>query len=96
MALCILASAGAFTFTRLRMPPRSHIPGGPSSIAAVSGGAEPQRTGANIKMSSNRAIVRQSVNYQPPIWGYDNVQSLRSENDVRFFLIIAFNFAISI
>ena len=36
-----------------------------------------------ISTPSNITTVRRSVNYQPPIWHYDYIQSLTSEYVVR-------------
>ena len=49
------------------------------------------------KISSSPEISRRSANYQPPIWQYDYIQSLRSEYAVHFLLLFSFvNFASAI
>ena len=49
---------------------------GPIHLKSLSG---PVQCKVSSKISSSTDIVQRSADYQPPIWDYDYIQSLRSE-----------------
>ena len=79
MALNLLASLPICNFPRAALPSRGsiHLKSLVTSRSDIVPG--PVQCKVSSKISSSTDIVRRSANYQPPIWGYDYIQSLRSE-----------------
>ncbi|XP_030936303.1 myrcene synthase, chloroplastic-like [Quercus lobata] len=79
MALNLFASLPICNFLRAALPSR-----GPThfkSLVTSRSDIVPSSVQCKVsnKISSSNDIVRRSANYQPPIWDYDYIQSLRSE-----------------
>ncbi|KAB1205568.1 Myrcene synthase, chloroplastic [Morella rubra] len=76
MALSLLASVPNFSFPRLT-PSKIPI----SLVTSTRTGSVPtfQCKAATTKISSHPVVARRSGNYQPTIWHYDYIESLRSE-----------------
>ena len=83
MALNLLASLPICYFPRTALPSRDpiHFKSLVTSRSEIVPGSVQCKV--SNKTSRSTDIVRRSANYQPPIWDYDYIQSLRSEYLVR-------------
>ena len=79
MALNLLASLPICNFPRAALLSRGpiHLKSLVTSRSDVVPG--PVQCKVSSKISSSTDIARRSADYQPPIWDYDYIQSLRSE-----------------
>ncbi|KAM3682796.1 hypothetical protein ACJW31_12G098900 [Castanea mollissima] len=79
MSLNLLASLLIFNFPRAALPSRGpiHFKSLVTSRSDII--PAPVQCKVSNKISGRTTIVQRSANYQPPIWDYDYIQSLRSE-----------------
>uniref|UniRef100_A0A2N9HUY7 Uncharacterized protein n=1 Tax=Fagus sylvatica TaxID=28930 RepID=A0A2N9HUY7_FAGSY len=75
MAHNLLASLSVCNFTRVLVPSRDPI----SFVTSRSGIPRPVQCMPTSKISDSPNILRRSANYQPSIWHYDYIQSLKNE-----------------
>jgi hypothetical protein len=87
MAHNLLASLSVCNFTRVLVPSRDPI----SFVTSRSGIPRPVQCMPTSKISDSPNILRRSANYQPSIWHYDYIQSLKNEYVVNFVIVFHFS-----